>query len=128
MSAQFLLDDPKTHRGLAFDTCTFECPLGVDPYRAVTINLASHLSKTGWSFEISSRPRTQEVAKSTIHATGNISYRNGMRLCSHQRFISRRVHEMNNSADLESLRKDKAYMVFTHVVDYSEIFQGISLI
>lgn len=30
MSAQLLLDDPKTHRGLAFDNCTFECPLGVD--------------------------------------------------------------------------------------------------
>lgn len=128
MAAQLLLDEPKTHSGLALDNRTFECPLGVDPDRAVTINLASHLSKTGWSFEISSRPRRQEIAKSTLHATGNISYRNDIHLHPYQRYISRRVHGMNNSADLESLRKDKAYMIFTRVIDYSEIFWGISLI
>ncbi|KAL8751877.1 MAG: hypothetical protein Q9199_006133, partial [Rusavskia elegans] len=128
MAAQLLLADPKVHSGLALDNCTFECPLGVDPDRGVTIDLQKHLSKTAWSFEISSRSRSQENAKSSIHAKGNVSYRNNVHLHHYQRLISRRVHEIHNSADLESLRKDKAYMVFTRVVDYSEIFRGISLI
>ncbi|KAL8998311.1 MAG: hypothetical protein Q9169_002625 [Polycauliona sp. 2 TL-2023] len=128
MATQLLLDDQTTHGGLALDDCTFEHPLGLDPNRALTLQLRKRQSHAAWSFEVSSRPRGQQFAKSSIHAKGRISYGNDIQLQRFQRLISRRVDQLHHSANTESLRKDRAYMVFSRVVNYSDIFRGISSI
>ncbi|KAL8777970.1 MAG: hypothetical protein Q9213_007622 [Squamulea squamosa] len=127
MAAQQLLDDQKTCAGLALDNCTFEHPLGVDPDRAVTMTFQKHPSETAWFFEISSRSRSQEVAKSSVHAKGMVDYEHDVHLQHYQRLISRRVQEIQICVSSESLWKEKAYMVFNRVVDYSNIFKGISV-
>ena len=124
MAAQLLLNDQKTGNGLALDKCTFDCPLGVDPDRTVTVNLKKLPMESAWLFEILS----QASAKSSVHAKGSISYPHDIQLQHYQRLISRRVQDIHNSANFESLQKDKAYMVFTRVVDYADIFKGISSI
>ncbi|KAL8770525.1 MAG: hypothetical protein Q9209_003781 [Squamulea sp. 1 TL-2023] len=126
MAAQQLLDDQKTCAGLALDNCTFESPLGVDTDRAVTMNLQKHSTETAWSFEVLSRSKSQEVAKSSVHAKGTVDCEHNVRLDHYQRLISRRVQEIQNCVSSESLWKEKAYMVFSRVVDYSDIFKGIS--
>ncbi|KAL8880957.1 MAG: hypothetical protein Q9198_001740 [Flavoplaca austrocitrina] len=128
MATQLLLGNQEPPGGLILENCTFEHPLGVNRNRAVALKLQKRSTKAAWSFEVSSRPRDQKLTQWSLHSKGHVSYRVDMQLQHYQRLISRRVQDIQNSTDLESLRQSKAYMVFSRVVDYSEIFKGISSI
>ena len=128
MATQLLLGDQEPPGGLILENCTFEHPLGVNRNRAVALKLQKWSTKAAWSFEVSSGPRDEKLTEWSLHSKGHVSYRVDMQLQHYQRLISRRVQEIQNSTDLESLRQSKAYMVFSRVVDYSEIFKGISSI
>ncbi len=114
--------------GLILENCTFEHPLAVNRNRAVALKLQNRSTKAAWSFEVSSWPRDQKLTKWSLHSKGHVSYRDDMQSQHHQRLVSRRVQDIKNSKDLESLRQSKAYVVFSRVVHYSEIFKGISSI
>ncbi|KAL8898519.1 MAG: hypothetical protein Q9192_002045 [Flavoplaca navasiana] len=128
MATQLLLDDQEPPGGLILENCTFKHPLGINRNRAVALKLQNRSTKAAWSFEVSSRPRDQKRTEWSLHSKGHVSYRVDMQLQHYQRLVSRRVQEIQNSTDLESLRQSKAYMVFSRVVDYSGIFKGISSI
>ncbi|KAL8729519.1 MAG: hypothetical protein Q9166_004691 [cf. Caloplaca sp. 2 TL-2023] len=133
MAAQQLLSDQKSH-SVSIDNCTFELPLGVDSDRAVKIDMRVHPCGTAWSFEVSSVPigtssaveSQEKSANLSTHAKGDITFADNLQLQHYQRLISPRVQEINEFADCESLRKDKAYMIFARVVAYSSIFKGIT--
>ncbi|KAL8941134.1 MAG: hypothetical protein Q9216_002433 [Gyalolechia sp. 2 TL-2023] len=114
--------------GFRFKDCSFESPLGTSPDRDISIQLLRSQGEANWSFEISSSARDPRSAKSVVHAKGYIALVHDVQMEQYQRLISRRMEELQNSTDLDMLRKDKAYRLFSRVVDYSEIFQGISAI
>ncbi|KAI4177502.1 MAG: hypothetical protein LQ343_000483 [Gyalolechia ehrenbergii] len=120
--------DNESGLGIRFKDCSFESPLGTCPDRDISIRLLRSQVEANWSFEISSSATNLRSAKCVVHAKGGIALIHDVQMEQHQRLISRRVKELQNSTDLDMLRKDKAYRLFSRVVDYSEIFQGISAI
>ncbi|KAL8721637.1 MAG: hypothetical protein Q9225_001726 [Loekoesia sp. 1 TL-2023] len=118
------------HKGLAirFEKCSFESPLGMAPDCNVIMSLRKIQAEANWSFEMSSSVKDHTCAQSVVHARGNVSLVKDVQTEQYQRLVSRRVNELQNSKDLDMLRKDKAYRLFSRVVDYSDIFQGISAI
>ncbi|KAL8699113.1 MAG: hypothetical protein Q9224_001556 [Gallowayella concinna] len=123
-AAQLLMDDQQ-NLGLIIEDCSFECPL-VSLDRSVMVALGKCPSKLSWSFEVSSTSASTSH-KSSIHAKGCISFQNNVQLQHYQRLVSRRVQELESTSS-ETLLKDKAYTLFTRVVNYSDIFKGISMI
>lgn len=128
IAARGLLDDPQPFC-VTIEGCTFDSPL-VNLDRAVTLDLRKRPSGLAWSFEVSSAcdPSSQDAKKSSFHATGIVGFQKDLQLEHYQRIISRRVRELRTSTDIELLLKDKAYMVFNRIVNYSDIFRGISSI
>ncbi|KAL9030654.1 MAG: hypothetical protein Q9196_001241 [Gyalolechia fulgens] len=118
----------KSGLGVRLKDCSFESPLGTCPDRGISIKLLRSQGEATWSFEISSSSKNSRSAKCVVHAKGSITLIEDVQMEQHQRLISRRVKELQNSTDLDMLRKDKAYRLFSRVVDYSDIFQGISAI
>ncbi|KAL8803017.1 MAG: hypothetical protein Q9182_003443 [Xanthomendoza sp. 2 TL-2023] len=127
MATQLLVDDQE-RISLIIEDCSFECPL-TSLNRSVMLDLRKCPSESSWSFEVSSIcvSKNQGSWRSSIHATGRISFQPSVQLQHYRRLVSRRVQEVK-STSFETLLKDKAYMVFTRVVNYSEIFRGISMI
>ena len=108
-----------------FQDCSFEAPLGTALDNDVRIRLCkSGKNADFWAFEVSSSTTT---TKSVMHACGSLA-RGGASEISYQRLVSRRIQEMNGMNDLELLRKDRAYGVFSRVVKYSDMLKGISTI
>lgn len=117
-------------KGLAirFENCSFESPLGMAPDCDVRMKLREDQAEPDWSFDMSSLVKDHAFAQSIVHARGNVSLVNDIQTERYRRLVSRRVNELQTSKDLDMLRKDKAYRLFSRVVDYSDIFQGISAI
>ncbi|KAL8954814.1 MAG: hypothetical protein Q9183_006918, partial [Haloplaca sp. 2 TL-2023] len=124
VAAAFNLDHEEGSQ-FAFQDCSFEAPLGV----ALDSDVKIKLCKSGkiadcWTFEVTSSTAT---TKSVIYACGSL-------VCGatsdspHQRLVSRRIRELEGMKDLELLRKDRAYAVFSRVVKYSDILKGITTI
>ncbi|KAL8820375.1 MAG: hypothetical protein Q9223_001397 [Gallowayella weberi] len=127
MAAQLLVDDQQT-LSLVIEDCSFECPL-VSLNHSIMLDLGKFPSRLSWSFEVSSTcaSTNQESPRPSVHAKGRISFQTSVQLQHYQRLVLRRVQEIK-STSFETLLKDKAYMAFTRVVNYSDIFRGISMI
>lgn len=115
--------------GIRFDDCSFESPLGLSADRGkVLMNLHQGSGHKGWAFSMSSLLKSQSSKQSALHAKGHIGFIDDLRMHEYQRLLSRRVGELQRNEGLETLRKDKAYRLFSRIVNYSEIFKGISVI
>ncbi|KAL8946954.1 MAG: hypothetical protein Q9222_006719, partial [Ikaeria aurantiellina] len=127
MAAQVLNPDWQGY-GLCFEDCSIEGPLGIDANREVLIELSKE-SQLAWSLSYSSLLKSQKTNKPVTHCKGRMSLSkdNLIQTC-HRRLISRRMQDIQRSQSAESLRKDKAYVVFSRVVNYADFFKGISSI
>ncbi|KAL8898075.1 MAG: hypothetical protein Q9207_006891 [Kuettlingeria erythrocarpa] len=115
--------------GMRFDDCSFESPLGLSADRgSVLMNLHQGPGRHRWAFKMSSLLKHQSSKPSALHAKGHIGFIEDLRMHDYQRLVSKRVGELQRNGDLESLRKDKVYRLFSRIVNYSEIFKGISSI
>ena len=115
---------PSIHLG----NCEFESPLGVSPDHPVTISIRRAEAKMRWAFEISSSGKEESPAKTVIHAKGYNNQASSLRIGSSQRNAVRQIQRLRSSGELEILRKDKVYKMFSRVVNYSVIFRKISVI
>lgn len=127
LAVQQIAGNP-TGLNISFKDCTFQSPLGSCPDCEILMKLQRSQDKTRWSFEISSTAKGPAAAKYVVHAKGNIALDHDLQMKDYERLISRRMGELQNSTDLDTLRKDKAYRLFSRVVNYSDILQGISSI
>lgn len=118
----------QTSLNIRLQDCTFESPLGAFPDHDILIKFARSQLKASWMFEVSSSAKNSILAKCVIHAKGAITLAHDMQTKEYERLVSHRVRELQKSTDLDTLRKDKAYKLFSRVVDYSDIFRGISII
>ncbi|KAL9599000.1 MAG: hypothetical protein Q9219_004114 [cf. Caloplaca sp. 3 TL-2023] len=114
--------------GIDFRECSFESPLGTALDREIKLSLQQTTPGPGWSFEIFSSVKGHASAKSVLHAKGNVIQVDDVKFEQYQRLVSRQVKGLRASRDLDTLRKDKVYRLFSRIVEYTEIFQGISII
>ncbi|KAL8754939.1 MAG: hypothetical protein Q9184_004954 [Pyrenodesmia sp. 2 TL-2023] len=128
LAAQLNFDGQTQSHSIGFEDCSFESPLGLSADQGtITMRLHKSLGQSRWSFSMSSSLKRQSRKQPAVHAKGHIDLVNDVRMDEWQRLVSRRVGELQKNKDLETLRKDKVYRLFSRVVDYSEIFRGISV-
>ncbi|KAL8919581.1 MAG: hypothetical protein Q9208_006698 [Pyrenodesmia sp. 3 TL-2023] len=127
VAAQLNVGGQMQGHGIRFEDCSFESPLGLlADQGTITMRLQS-LGQNTWSFSISSSLKSQPSKQSAVHAKGRLGLVDDMRMHEWQRIVSRRVGELQKNEVRETLRKDKVYRLFSRIVDYSEIFRGISI-
>ncbi|KAL8971451.1 MAG: hypothetical protein Q9197_003267 [Variospora fuerteventurae] len=114
------------YKAILIENCSFESPLGISPDQ-VGMNLKGLPGEAKHSFDVFSSLRSK-AKKSATHARGYIAFISDLQMQHHQRLVVRRVRELQESKGLETLQREKAYRLFSHVVEYSEIFRGISMI
>ncbi|KAL8693000.1 MAG: hypothetical protein Q9218_002089 [Villophora microphyllina] len=113
----------ETHN-VAFEDCSFESPLGTAIDREVRVNLQNR--QDAWSFGIVSCRKNQMRGPWLTHAKGTIHLRTDPQIRQHERLVSRQLQKVRSVSELESLRRDKAYRLFSRVVNYSDALQGIT--
>ena len=107
------------------DTC-FLSPLGIDPYRQITIELKVISSMKAWSFTVQSYVEKNSVSKKLLHTTGQMIQNSRPDFKVYERLVGSRVEGLRNRYDLDSLNSKRAYKLFSRVVQYAEFFQAIS--
>lgn len=113
---------------LWFEKCSFEAPLGIDPRRDVFVEIQADERGVAWSFTLQSASRGNSKRNVSIHAKGRLGFDKESQTLHYQTLVPSRVDALSKAPNLESLRNDKAYRLFSRIVDYSAMFRGISLI
>jgi acyl transferase domain-containing protein len=112
-----------------FDNVAFLAPLKMDVIRVVQLSMTTKSSADFlYEFTISSRTHESATSKAVIHCSGTVSAQAEIGLKSSTRLLSRAVRTFSRKDDLEKLARKRAYKLFSRVVDYKDIFQGIASI
>ena len=112
-----------------FENCFFESPLSTAANYDVLMTLDHCNESTSWAFVVQSSTGHDKKSKKLMHAKGKFGFSRKQSNISHyQRIVSNRVAELIKNPNLEYIKRDKAYKLFSRVVEYSAIFHGISFI
>lgn len=122
-NAQQALDS----EGLCFEDCSFESPLGIDQTRSISLTIIADEKSAGWWFRIQSSSKQSPQSGALTHAKGRVGYQRKLQMEHYERLISKRIKELSTDQRLEFLRGEKAYRLFSRIVDYSDIFRGIAV-
>lgn len=112
--------------GFSFEDCSFEAPLGIDESRLVSVSVSDEKKSAGWLFKVQSSAKEDQPSKMLTHSKGRLEFKSKLEMLHYQRLISKRIQELSVDERLESLRGEKAYRLFSRIVNYSAIFRGIS--
>ena len=134
MGAQILRGDI-SDMALWFEGISIEAPLGVDSNREVSISLTEVNGKPqNWSFIVNSTMKTDRNSKVFMHGKGRFGFMDahdvsiGPQIQHYQFFISDRMRVLSADPNTETLRKQRAYGLFSRIVNYEEVLRGISSI
>ncbi|KAL8957617.1 MAG: hypothetical protein Q9193_005156, partial [Seirophora villosa] len=129
LAARSGVDGKPEDKALLIEECSFESALGMsqDQVGLTLKGLKGGPPEVKWSFDVISSLKSR-AKKPATHAKGNISFVSDLQIQHHQRLVARRVKELQESCSLELLQREKAYRLFSRVVDYSGMFRGISAI
>lgn len=115
-------------KALSFDDLSFEQPLGVDDTRHVTLLLRDGSEPGVWAFELRSTPQPTSAntkPRVSIHGRGKLRLGNAMQLHNFQHLIAERVDEVSKKPGTETLMLKRAYGLFSQVVTYAPLLQGM---
>ncbi|KAL9046401.1 MAG: hypothetical protein Q9214_000753 [Letrouitia sp. 1 TL-2023] len=113
------------NRSLRFSNLSFETPLGADPTRECFLTFTNLPDVQGWSFTVKS---LDSKSKPSTSAKGEIMLIAQPDLKIYGRLIADRIDDLNSRSNLEKLRSNRAYGLFSRVVHYADFFQAISQI
>lgn len=119
-------------KALWFESLSFDAPLGLDPSREVFLSVKA--DGTGWSLDVQSSYRVDGRTRSTVHCKGRFGFRDVVsssqapHLESSQRFVTSCLEAISDSPTTEVFKTQRAYRLFSHVVNYSDILRRISSI
>lgn len=134
MGAQILTGSIKD-KALWFEGISIEAPLGVDSDREVSISLTEINGKPqNWSFVVNSTMKTDPKSKVAMHGKGKFGFMDahdvsvGPQTQHYQEFILDRIQRLSADQDTDTLRKQRAYGLFSRIVNYGEVLKGIASI
>ncbi|KAI9811990.1 MAG: Type I Iterative PKS [Pycnora praestabilis] len=134
MGAQIMTGDIKG-KALWFQGISIEAPLGVDSNREVTISLTKVNGKPQeWSFIVNSTLKTDPKARLSMHGKGKFGFMDshdvsiGAQAQNYQRLVMDRVKMLSADPNTETLRKQRAYGLFSRIVNYGVVLKGIDSI
>lgn len=109
--------------GLTFSNLTFQAALGIDPSREAFLTLEDLPNTNGWNFVIKSQ---DSKSKFSTHGKGMITLSAPSDFGIYKRLIANRIEEIKTKSGTEQLMSNRAYSLFSHVVQYADFFQAIS--
>ncbi|KAL5328987.1 hypothetical protein ACEPPN_002496 [Leptodophora sp. 'Broadleaf-Isolate-01'] len=130
MAAQYSLGSLENY-GYSFWDFRIESPLGIDHSRDVLLDLEIGSDKDR-SFVLKSSLSGQ--AKSTLHAKAgfkfftSLSGQEASQFQYHQRFVKARMTDFAKHSNTETFKLNRAYRLFSRVVNYTPILTGMSSI
>lgn len=122
MGVQLLRGHLKTG-SIRFTNLSFHAALGVDPTREAFLILEDSSKAQGWKFVIKS---CDLKSKFVTHAKGEVLQTEPSNFRIYERLIADRVDKLKSSRHTEKLMSSRAYGLFSRVVQYANIFRGIS--
>ena len=134
MGAQILTGDI-SDKALWFEGISIEAPLGIDSNREVSMSLTEVNGKPqNWSFIVNSTVKTDPKSKVSMHGKGRFGFMDahdvsiGPQTQHYQDFILDRMKMLPTAPNAETLRKSRAYSLFSRIVNYGEALKGIAAI
>lgn len=113
-------------RSPTFEQLHISSPLGVDPEGEVILRLEEIPSvQQAWKLTISFIKSGDASKAEKAHADGVISLGMEPMLESFERLISKQMSGLIDSYTSEKIHSNRAYKLFSHVVQYGEFFKGI---
>ena len=114
---------------ISFKCLSYQSALGLDSSRDVFLSMEPIGKNGAWSYVCKSRSKANGTAKETTHGIGQIYFSDHEHsLKSYQRVISSRIRDLSQRSDVETLRSNRAYGLFSRVVTYAPLLRGISSI
>lgn len=111
------------NRSLRFSNLSFETPLGADPTRECLLTFTDLPGGQGWSFAVKS---LDSKSRPSTSATGEVTLIAQPDLKVYERLIADRIGDLNSRSNVEKLRSNRVYGLFSRVVHYADFFQAIS--
>ncbi|KAK9772995.1 putative Polyketide synthase [Seiridium cardinale] len=112
---------------LKFDNLSFKGALGINHQRGVMLSMEGQGEYLSWNYSVRSSPKLQET-RSTTHATGRLSITSPADWRIYKRMVSDQIQLLKTDPRAERLRSDRAYTLFSRVVEYSSVLRGIDQI
>lgn len=134
MGAQILIGDIRG-KVLWFEGISIEAPLGVDSNREVSLSLTQINGKPqNWFFVVSSTLKSDPKSRVSMHGKGKFGFMDahdvsiGPQTQHYQGLVLDRIKLLSKDPVTETLRKQRAYGLFSRIVNYGEALKGIASI
>ena len=131
MGAQILTGDI-SGKALWFEDISIEAPLGVDSNRAVSMTLIEADARSQkWSFIVNSTLKADPKSRVSMHGKGRFGFMDshdvaiGPQTQHYQGLVMDRIKMLTADPDTETLRKQRAYGLFSRIVNYGAMLKGI---
>ena len=114
------------NQALWFEDLTFDTPLGVDPQRKCSLTLKREENQLAWAFSIRSLDRKDSKSRSTLHARGKVGFTRLPQFHRYHRLVQSRMEDFEKKQHTECLRGQRAYKLFSRVVQYAPFMRSLS--
>ena len=127
MAAKIMGHDLR-EKPIDFHDLSFQGVLGVDYGRDVSLSLERHSDLLSWNFSVQSSLKGDPNLKLTTHARGKFDLVTQPDFHVYERLIYSRMNELLANPNVEKLKCKRAYGLFSRVVQYGNLLQGISYV
>ena len=111
---------------LFFADILFQAALGLDHDREIIMTLEGIDDSRSWNFVVRSTSKTDEKSRVTTHVKGRVGLTAPPKFEAYERLLQDKVAEIRQRPHTENLMSKRAYALFSQVVSYSNLLQGIS--
>ena len=124
---------PVENQALWFEDLTFDTPLGIDPQRKCSLTLKREDGRLAWVFFIRSVAGKDSKSRSTLHARGKVGFTrlpqsHGYQELAQSRLVQSRREDFEKKQHTDCFRGERAYKLFSRVVQYAPLMRGLSLV
>jgi acyl transferase domain-containing protein len=131
IASQYSFGTVETY-GYIFWDYRIDAPLGNDHRRDVLLDIEGNSTSAECSFVLKStlrdQPKITMQAKASFKFFASLSGQEASHFQSHQRFVKARLGSFSSNPIAEIFKMNRAYRLFSRVVNYSSILTGIASI
>ena len=133
-AAEETVPDKATMKSLCFESLSIIKPLGLDSCRSVFLTLEQDRASGSWLFQVYSSFVDTPTDKAALHVQGQFRFFSSKELSKwwprdhYQRNVDQNLKTFSARSDTEKLKQGLVYKLFSRVVKYNDLLQGISII
>ncbi|KAI1386651.1 putative polyketide synthase [Hypoxylon trugodes] len=125
MAAQMIKPEISV-KALQFEDISFQGALGLNSNRNVSLTMEGAGEYLTWSFAFSSSSKNDPKARPTTHVKGRFSVKSQSDFQLLERMMLDRIESLVADPKAEKFMANRAYALFSRVVNYADVLRGIS--